>query len=107
MFRGTANTKRSDGVCEQTLAWYKEILQQLLVRWQKFHESLPNKLEFPRSLTSLEEPSEAADLDTFTDSSKDGTSAAVYSVVHQKSGINQRLVAWSRTHEMRSADISN
>jgi hypothetical protein len=80
-------------VCDQKLPWDKEIPQQLSTRWQKFQQNLPEKLDFPRSLTSLEEPIEAVDLHTFGDTSKDGTSATVYAVVHQKSGISQGLIA--------------
>jgi hypothetical protein len=80
-------------VCDQKLPWDKEIPQQLSTRWQKFQQNLPEKLDFPRSLTSLEDGIEAVDLHTFGDTSKDGTSATVYAVVHQKSGISQGLIA--------------
>ena len=39
-------------VCEQKSALDKEILYHILVRRQRFHENLPDKLEFSRSLTS-------------------------------------------------------
>ena len=80
-------------MCDQKLPWDKEIPQQLSTRWQKFQQNLPEKLDFPRSLTSLEDGIEAVDLHTFGDTSKDGTSATVNAVVHQKSGISQGLIA--------------
>ena len=79
--------------CDQRLPWDKSLPQPLSSRWQQFQLNLSDALEFPRSLTSLEEPIEAVNLHTFGDSSKEGTAAVVYAVVHQKSGVNQGLVA--------------
>ena len=80
-------------VCDLRIPWDAEISQHLSSRWLKFQQNLPDKLDFPRSLVSLEEPIEAIDLHAFGDSSKEGTSAAVYAVVQQASGVRQGLIA--------------
>ncbi len=80
-------------VCDLRIPWDAKISQHLSDRWLKFQQNLPDKLDFPRSLVSLQEPIETIDLHTFGDSSKQGTSAAVYAVIQQALGVNQGLLA--------------
>jgi hypothetical protein len=64
-------------------------LSQISKRWRKLENALPEKEEVPRSITALEEPIEAVYLHAFGDTSSEGTCAAVYAVVHEKSGGNR------------------
>ena len=72
--------------------WDKKLPIHLLQTWKTWCERLPSKIEVPRSLVSHREEVQAVDLHAFGDASGQGTSAAVYAVVHQKQGMNQGLV---------------
>jgi hypothetical protein len=61
-------------------------------QWCKFESSLPDRVEVPRSITSIQEPTKAINLHVFGDTSGVGTSAAVFTVVHQESVVNQGLL---------------
>ena len=55
-------------------------------------QSLPQKVQVPRSLTANREDIKAIDLHAFGDASKKGVSTAVYAVVYQESCVNQGLI---------------
>ena len=79
-------------VCDQHLPWDAKVSESVADQWCKFENSLPGRVEIPRSITSIQEPAKAIDLHVFGDTSGVGTSAAVYAVVHQESGVNQGLL---------------
>ena len=79
-------------VCDQHLPWDAKVSESVADQWCKFENSLPGRVEIPRSITSIQEPTKAIDLHVFGDTSGVGTSAAVYAVVHQESGVNQGLL---------------
>ena len=54
---------------------------------------LPEITVVPRSLSCFRKPIEAIEVHTFGDASGVDVSTAVYAVVHQKSGVNQGLIA--------------
>ena len=80
-------------VCDQHLPWDAKVSGSVADQWCKFENSLPGRVEIPRSITSIQELPKAIDLHVFGDTSGVGTSAAVYAVVHQESGVNQGLLA--------------
>ena len=59
---------------------------------------VPVKTEVPRALVPAREPIQAIALHTFGDASAQGVATAVYAVVEQMSGMNQRLVAAKAHH---------
>ena len=80
-------------MCDSCLPWDKQLPSNLLSRWLGWKKSLPNQVEFPRSLSQYKEEINAIDLHGFGDASGKGVAAAVYSVIRQTSGISQGLVA--------------
>ena len=79
-------------VCDQHLPWDEKVSESVADQWCEFENSLPGRVEIPRSITSIQEPSKAIDLHVFGNTSAVGTSAAVHAVVHQESGVNQGLL---------------
>ena len=79
--------------CDQKLPWDTQLPENLLKRWRKCERELPEITVVPRSLSCFREPIEAIDVHSFGDASGVGVSTAVYAVVHQKSGVNQGLIA--------------
>ena len=79
--------------CDQKLLWDTQPPENLLKRWRKWERELPEIIIVPRSLSCFREPTEAIDVHTFGDASGVGVSTAVYAVAHQKSGVNQGLIA--------------
>ena len=79
--------------CDQRVAWDEPLPPQLLERWVKWESLLPNQVRVPRSLAKPEEPIDAIDIHVFGDASREGVSAAVYTVIHQPSGNSKGLVA--------------
>ena len=71
----------------------KPITNDLLKNWIKWTSQLFEKIEVPRSITSLEETIQAIDLHVFGDASKDRVSAVFYAVTYQQSGMNQMLIS--------------
>ena len=80
-------------ICTEKLAWDVHLSKPLCDRWKFWKESLPLKVEAPRSIASYREPLLSLELHAFGDASAKGVGTAVYSVVRQPSGITQRLVA--------------
>ena len=62
-------------------------------QWKRFERSLPDQVQVSCSLTGFKEATEVIDLHTFGDTSGARTSAAMYAVVYQASGVNQGLLA--------------
>ena len=56
-------------------------------------KNLPDQVSVPRPVTAFQEAIDAIDLHAFGDTSGTGTAAAMYAMVHQASGSNQRLLA--------------
>ena len=54
--------------------------------------SVPDEVKIPRSLAPAKEPVLGIDPHVFGDTSRTGTAAAVYAVVHQDSSMNQGLI---------------
>ena len=83
--------------CEMKIAWDTPLEGQLLQRWKKWRSGLQNVTEIPRSIPCHREAIQSIDLHGFGDASKEGSSAAVYTVVYQKKAVQQGLlVAKSR-----------
>ena len=78
--------------CDQRLPWDAVLPEKLDKQWDNFKKSLPDEVKIPRSLAPAKEPVRAIDLHVFGDTSRTGTAAAVYVVVHQDSSTNQGLV---------------
>ena len=79
-------------VCDQRLSWDGKVSESTARQWCRFEKSLPNRVEVPRSITSFQESTDAIDLHVFGETSGVGTSAAVYAVVNQASGVSQGLL---------------
>lgn len=79
--------------CDLHVAWDKPLPNNLIMKWNRWEQSLRNDVKFPRSLPKFRENIEAIDLHAFGDASARGVSTAVYAVVHQPSGMSQGLVA--------------
>eukprot|EP00112_Aurelia_sp_Birch-Aquarium-sp1_P007313 Seg1796.10 transcript_id=Seg1796.10/GoldUCD/mRNA.D3Y31 product="hypothetical protein" protein_id=Seg1796.10/GoldUCD/D3Y31 len=79
--------------CDQSLPWDKELPENIVHMWKNFEKSLPTMMEVPRSLCPFQEQIREVNLHVFGDTSGKGTSAVVYAVVHQDSGISQGLLA--------------
>ena len=80
-------------VCDQHLPWDQKVSETAANQWKRFERSLPDQVQVRRCLAGFKEAIEAIDLHVFGDTSGAGTSAAVYAVVHQASGVNQGLLA--------------
>ena len=65
----------------------------VLKRWQRWEQSLPNEEKIPRAITQYQEEIKEVELHAYGDASKEGVGAVVYSIVRQESGTTQRLVA--------------
>ncbi|XP_028405750.1 uncharacterized protein LOC114528320 [Dendronephthya gigantea] len=79
-------------VCDQHIPWDAKVSESIADQWCKFENSLPERVEVPRSITTVQEPTKAIDLHVFGDTSGVGTSAAVHAVVHQESGVSLGLL---------------
>ena len=73
--------------CDERVAWDEPLPPQLLERWVKWESLLPNQVRVPRSLAKPEEPIDTIDIHVFGDASRESVSAAVYTVIHQPSGL--------------------
>ena len=79
-------------VCDQNQSWDKKVPEYIERKWNLF-ENLPDQVSVPRPVTAFQEAIDAIDLHAFGDTSGTGTAAALYAVVYQASGSNQRLLA--------------
>ena len=79
--------------CDSGTKWDEELPVCLATCWNAWSEKLPGTIAVPRSITHHRELIQAIDLHGFGDASFNGTSAAIYAVVHQESGVSQGLVA--------------
>ena len=79
--------------CDIGIAWDKQLQSNLVTKWNRWEQSLPNNVKTPRSLARFQEKIDAIDLHAFGDASVKGVSTAVYAVVHQPSGTTKGLVA--------------
>lgn len=80
-------------VCDSRLPWDEKLSDRIGQEWLKFVRSLPNKVEVLRSIPRFKEPIEGVQLHVFGDTSGVGTSAAVYAVITQASGVSKGLIA--------------
>ncbi len=80
-------------LCDIKLSWDQQLPENFQKRWKQFCENLPTKIETVRSLCRYKEEIESVDLHAFGDASNLGTSACVYVVVRQPSGISQGIIA--------------
>ena len=79
-------------ICSEKLLWDAKLSKSLGDRWSSWKGNLPQEVIVPRSIVGHQEPVLSLELHAFGDASTKGVGAAVYSVVHQPSGITQRLV---------------
>lgn len=80
-------------VCQTKLAWDVPLQSELMKRWERWEQLLPNKVITTRTLAKYREDIESIELHTFGDASIKGVSSVVYAVVRQKSGVTKGLVA--------------
>ena len=74
------------------IPWGWFIIQQLIRRWTSWNHRLPKCITVPRLVVDDREPVLDLELHAFGDASTQGVGAAVYSVVHQPSGVTQCLI---------------
>ena len=79
-------------VCDVKASWDAPIPDSVKSRWEQWKESLPAEVNTQRPLAPYHEQVNLFELHVFGDASTIGVGAAVYSVVHQKSGVTQSLV---------------
>ena len=80
-------------VCEKGVPWDTTLTGELLQRWRKWEQKLATEIKIPRAITQYQEEIEEVELHAYGDASKEGVGAVVYSIVRQRSGTTQRLVA--------------
>ena len=80
-------------LCDAKLSWDQALPDNIARRWKKYTENLPTKMEVARSLCTYREMIDSIELHAFGDASELGTSACVYAVAHQPSGISQGIIA--------------
>ena len=80
-------------LCDMKLSWDQQLPEHLERRWKLFCENLTPKIEAARSLCTYKKEINFVNLHAFGDASNLGTSACVYAVVHQPSGISQGIIA--------------
>jgi hypothetical protein len=79
--------------CESKTPWDAKLDDKLTQRWKKWERITPKIETTPRAIVDHREPVDELELHAFGDASTQGVGAAVYSIVRQKSGVTQRLVA--------------
>ena len=79
--------------CESKTPWDAKLDDKLTQRWKKWERITPKIETTPRAIVDYREPVDELELHAFGDASTLGVGAAVYSIVRQKSGVTQRLVA--------------
>ena len=80
-------------ICDQKLAWDKQLPTELKRAWKKWERRLPQQVNVPRSLAAYKQPIQYIQLHGFGDASGDSVGATAFAVVSQESGVTQRLVA--------------
>ena len=93
-------------VCDTKSAWDAPVTSQLNSRWKKWIDSLPDDIEFPRSIVQHQETIEGINLHSFGDASGNGVAATVYAVVNQPSGTSQGLVVAKSRMAKRNTTIT-
>ena len=78
--------------CDVSINWDNQLPSNLAHKLTCWEESLPDRVETPRSLVKYKEEIQAIELHAFGDASSKGVSTAVFAVVYQASGTNQGLV---------------
>ena len=79
--------------CESKFGWDTQLTGEVLNSWKHFIKHLPQIATVRRPLAPYRESIKHVDLHLFTDASKIGTAAVVYTIVTQASGVTQALAA--------------
>ena len=79
-------------ICNLKIGWDMKLSDQLKRKWERCKQSLQISVSIPRSIPEFKVYVQKIDLYAFGNASKDGVCAAVYSVVHQSSGVSQGLL---------------
>ena len=77
--------------CEEKCAWDTPLFAELVQQW-KWESCLPQQINWPRALTSAQQPFENIELHAFGDTSGKGVAATVYAVVKQPTSVNKGLI---------------
>ena len=77
-------------VCDQNQSWDKKVPEYIKRKWKQFEKNVPDS---SMPCDCFQEAIDAINLHAFGDTSGTGTAAAVYAMLHQASGLNQRLLA--------------
>ena len=80
-------------VCKMKIQWDADIREPLSRRWGDWEKSLREEETVTRPIVNYREPVLNLELHAFGDASAKGVGAVVYSVVRQRSGTTQQLVA--------------
>lgn len=78
--------------CDKKCAWDAPLPPSLTRQWKKWENSLPQRINCPRSLTPIRESIEGIKLHAFGDASGRGVAAVVHAVVTHSSSESQGLV---------------
>ena len=79
-------------VCDKKIPWDKQLPEPIIKNWFKLELKLPDKVSIPRSISKYCEPIIDVTFHGFGDASGKGVSAAVYSMISEKSGVSVGLV---------------
>ena len=79
--------------CDAKVSWDAQLPIKLTQDWSRWEQRLPQICTVPRSLATHREEIQSIQLHAFGDASGKGVAPAVFAVVVQESGTNQRLVA--------------
>ena len=79
-------------MCEARHSWDTELAVETAKQWKDWCLQLPQRFEVPRLLVPHHQPVKAITLHAFEFASKNGVSAAVYSVVEQDQATTQGLL---------------
>ena len=80
-------------ICDRKLGWDRQLTDDLRKLWLAWKQHLPEVIKVPRPISNLQEKIERVVLHAFADASKEGTSVALYAVIHQGSKAKQGLLA--------------
>lgn len=78
--------------CEEKKALDAPLSPALKQLWLKWEHSLPQQVNCPRALTSVQERIKEIELHAFGDTSGKGVATAVYTIIKQESLLNQGVV---------------
>ena len=92
-------------ICDNKLGWDQPLSVDLQHKWRRWLNHIPEEITIPRSIALLDEEIQEITLHAFGDASKEGTSAAVYTVIKQGDVLSQGLLCSSSRLAKRNLTI--